>query len=261
MGIPLKEGRDFTPRDTNDAEQVVIINETLAKRLWPDRSAIGQIALVAGERRVVGVVGDVRHLALEQGAGNEFYLPLKQIGERPSADLVVRTTLPVETLAATVRNVLRPIQPDLPGNDFRTLQTIVDKSVSPRRFTVLLLAGFAAFALALASLGIYGVISYSVGQRAQEIGIRMALGASAGQLQRRIVLQTLGLAAIGIAIGGVGSWLLARTMSTLLYDVTASDPATFAAMVAVLVTVAAVAGYLPARRASRMDPMIALRAE
>lgn len=261
MGIPLKEGRDFTERDTIDAEQVVIINETLAKRLWPDRSAIGQIAQVAGDRRVVGVVGDVRHLALEQGAGNEFYLPLRQIGERPSADLVVRTTLPVETLASTIRNVLRPIQPDLPGNDFRTLQTIVDKSVSPRRFTVWLLAGFAAFALALASLGIYGVISYSVGQRAQEIGIRMALGASAAQLQRKIVLQTLGLAGIGIAIGGVGSWLLARMMSTLLYGVTASDPMTFAGMVGVLALVAAVAGYLPARRASRMDPMLALRAE
>jgi ABC-type antimicrobial peptide transport system permease subunit len=137
----------------------------------------------------------------------------------------------------------------------------VDKAVSPRRFTVLLLAGFAAFALVLASLGIYGVISYSVGQRAQEIGIRMALGASAGQLQRKIVLQTLGLAGIGMAIGGTGAWLLARAMSTLLYGVKATDPATFVGMAAVLTLVAAVAGYLPARRASRMDPMLALRAD
>jgi ABC-type antimicrobial peptide transport system permease subunit len=203
----------------------------------------------------------VRLLALEATSGNEFYLPVRQTGDRPSMDLVVRTTQPVATLASTVRAVLKPLQPDLPGNDFRTLQTLVDKAVSPRRFTVLLLAGFAAFALVLASLGIYGVISYSVGQRAQEIGIRMALGASAGQLQRKIVLQTLGLAGIGMAIGGTGAWLLARAMSTLLYGVKATDPATFVGMAAVLTIVAAVAGYLPARRASRMDPMLALRAD
>jgi predicted permease len=261
MGIPLRAGRDFTERDTPESERVIIVNETMAKNLWPGQNALGQYVINNGrDVRVVGIVGDVRHLALEQGSGNEFYLPLRQ-GGGSSADLVVRTTLPVATLASTVRNVLKPIQPDLPGNDFRTLQTLVDKSVSPRRFVVLLLAGFAAFALALASLGIYGVISYSVGQRAQEIGIRMALGASAGQLQRKIVLQTLGLAAIGITIGGVGSWLLARAMGSLLYGVTPSDPATFAGMVGVLTVVAAVAGYLPARRASRMDPMLALRAE
>jgi ABC-type antimicrobial peptide transport system permease subunit len=126
---------------------------------------------------------------------------------------------------------------------------------------VLLLAGLAAFALVLASLGIYGVISYSVGQRSQEIGIRMALGASAAQLQRKIVLQTLGLAGIGVAVGGVGAWLLARAMGTLLYDVTPQDPATFAGMAVVLAVVAGLAGWLPARRAARMDPMLALRAE
>jgi predicted permease len=261
MGIPLRAGRDFTERDALDTDLVIIVNETLARTLWPGQNALGQIMRADRERRVVGVVGDVRHLALESGSGNEFYLPVRQTGDRPSMDLVVRTTQPVATLASTVRAVLKPIQPDLPGNDFRTLQTLVDKAVSPRRFTVLLLAGFAAFALVLASLGIYGVISYSVGQRAQEIGIRMALGASAGQLQRKIVLQTLGLAGIGMAIGGTGAWLLARAMSTLLYGVKAADPATFVGMAAVLTAVAAVAGYLPARRASRMDPMLALRAD
>jgi hypothetical protein len=238
---------------------VIVVNETMAKNLWPGQDPIGQYMTADRERRVVGVVGDVRHLALEQSAGNEFYLPLRQTGDRPSADLVVRTTLPVATLASTVRGVLRPIQPDLPGNDFRTIQGLVDKSVSPRRFVVMLLAGFAVFALVLASLGIYGVISYSVGQRAQEIGIRMALGASAAQLQRRIVMQTLGLAAIGMTIGVTGAWLLARAMGSLLYGIEAYDPATFAGMVGVLTVVAAVAGYLPARRASRADPMTALR--
>jgi predicted permease len=261
MGIPLRAGRDFTERDSLGTDSVIIINETMARTLWPGQEAIGQIMRADRERRVVGVVGDVRHLALEATSGNEFYLPVRQTGDRPSMDLVVRTTQPVATLASTVRAVLKPLQPDLPGNDFRTLQTLVDKAVSPRRFTVLLLAGFAAFALVLASLGIYGVISYSVGQRAQEIGIRMALGASAGQLQRKIVLQTLGLAGIGMAIGGTGAWLLARAMSTLLYGVKATDPATFVGMAAVLTIVAAVAGYLPARRASRMDPMLALRAD
>jgi predicted permease len=260
MGIPLRQGRDFTPRDGPDTENVILVNETLARRLWPGQNPIGQYAVLSREFRVIGVVADVRHLALEEEAGNEFYVTLRQVKDLASSDLVIRTTLPPATLASAVRAALRPLQPDLPGNDFRTLQTLVDKAVSPRRFVALLLAGFALFAVALASLGIYGVISYSVGQRAQEIGIRMALGASAGRLQRRIVAQTLGLAAIGIAIGGAGAWALARAMSGLLFGVTAEDPATFGAMVVALTVVAALAGYLPARRAARADPMTALRA-
>ena len=140
------------------------------------------------------------------------------------------------------------------------MQQLVDKAVSPRRFVVLLLGGFALFALTLASLGIYGVISYSVNQRTQEIGIRMALGASAGNLQARIILQTLALAAAGMAIGAVGSWIMSRWLSGMLFETTASDPATFLGMLVVLGTVSAVAGYLPALRASRIDPSVALRA-
>ena len=147
----------------------------------------------------------------------------------------------------------------MPGNDFRPLQQLVDKAVSPRRFVVLLLGGFALFAVILASLGIYGVISYSVNQRTQEIGIRMALGASAGDLQMRIVTQTLGLAAIGMSLGTVASWALARTLTGLLFGVTPADPVTFLGMLIVLTAVAATAGYLPARRASRIDPTVALR--
>src|SRR5262249_48366918 len=150
---------------------------------------------------------------------------------------------------------------NLGGNEFRPLQTLVDRSVSPRRFMVLMLGGFAAFALILASLGIYALISYSVSLRTQEIGIRMALGASAGNVQARIVLQTLTLAAIGMALGVGASWLLGRSLSGLLYGVTATDPVTFAAMLIVLTLVASLAGWLPARRASRIDPLVALRAE
>jgi predicted permease len=260
MGIPLRAGRDLTERDGPGAEPVLLINETMARTLFPGENPVGQIIGERPERRIVGVVGDVRHLSPEAGAGMEMYLSIRQTRDWVEADLVVRTTLPPATLASTVRRALRPIQPNLATNDFRTLQQLVDKAVSPRRFLVLLLGGFALFALVLASLGIYGVISYSVTQRAQEIGIRMALGASAAGLQRRIIRQTLGLAAAGIALGAGASWALSRSLSGLLYGVTSTDPATFGGMLAVLTGVAVIAGYLPARRATRRDPMAALRA-
>jgi predicted permease len=262
MGIPLRAGRDISPDDTPSGEPVMLVNETMARTLWPGQDPIGKFVLgpCAKERRVVGVVGDVRHLALEQTSGNEMYIPLRQCGDLPSADLVVRSALPPEQMARAIRAALRPIAPNLPG-DFRTLQQLVDRSVSPRSFLVLLLGGFALFALVLASLGIYGLISYSVSQRTQEIGIRMALGASARDVQARVILQTLSLAAIGMMLGTVASWLLLRGAGSLLFGVTPRDPVTFAGMLVVLTTVALLAGYLPARRASSVDPMIALRAE
>ena len=260
MGIPLRGGRDINERDTPSTELVILINETMARRLWPSQNAIGQIVRADKERRVVGVVGDVRHLALEQGAGLEMYIPIRQIDDFSSVDLVVRSRFTLGELAPAVRAALKPIEPNLPGNDFRPLQQLVDKAVSPRRFVVWLLAGFAAFALILASLGIYGVVSYSVNQRTQEIGIRMALGASATDLQMRVILQTLALAAAGMLLGVAGSWALARALQGFLFGVTSTDPVTFAAMLMVLTSVAAIAGYLPARRASRIDPMVALRA-
>lgn len=263
LGIPIRAGRDIAESDTAESEPVILINETMARVLWPGQDPIGKIVLgpCAPERRVVGVLGDVRHLALEQTSGNEMYLPMRQCRDQASADLVVRSALPPASLAASLRAVLKPLAPNLAGNDVRTLQQLVDKSVSPRRFLVLLLAGFAVFALVLASLGIYALISYSVGQRSQEIGIRMAVGASSGDVQRMVIGQTLWLAAIGMALGTVASWALAGVAGGLLYGVTPTDPATFAGMLLVLTIVAAAAGYLPARRASRIDPMAALRAE
>lgn len=264
MGIPLLAGRDISDRDVSGNEPVMVINETMARRLWPGQDPIGKIFLGlcgAPERHVVGVAADVRHLALEQESGNEMYLPLKQCGDLPSADLVVRSTSAPAQVAAAVRNTLMPMNPTIGANEFRTLQQLVDRSVSPRRFVVLLLGGFAAFALVLASLGIYALISYSVTQRTQEIGIRMALGASTRNVRAHIVGQTVRLSLIGIAIGTMASWVAARSMSRLLFGVTPTDPATFAAMILVLAAVAALAGYLPARRASRIDPLIALRAE
>ncbi|MGC2286921.1 MAG: ABC transporter permease [Candidatus Acidiferrum sp.] len=259
MGIPLREGRDFTERDTKGALNVIILNEKCAQTLWPGEDPIGKIVAEDVDRTVVGVVGDVRHMALEEGSGNEFYIPIRQTQDYGTVDLVVRTSMPTAELGTRIREALRPIEPNLPTANLRTLQTLVDRAVSPRRFVVILLGGFAGFALVLASLGIYAVISYSVNQRTQEIGIRMALGASAERLQRGILLQTLGLAGIGMIVGIVASWALARTLSGLLFGVTASDPITFAGMQVILTAVAGIAGYLPARRASRIDPMAALR--
>jgi predicted permease len=259
MGVPLRAGRDFTERDTKGALPVIILNETCARNLWPGEDPIGKIVAEDVDRTVVGVVGDVHHMALEEGSGNEFYIPMRQTQDYGTVDLVVRTSLPTAELASRLREALRPIEPDLPTGNLRTLQTLVDRAVSPRRFVVLLLGGFAGFALVLASLGIYAVISYSVSQQTQEIGIRMALGASAERLERSILFRTLGLAGIGMVVGVAASWVLARTLSGLLFGVTSSDPATFVGMLAILTAVAAIAGYLPARRASRIDPMSALR--
>jgi predicted permease len=260
VGIRLVAGRVFTERDRATSEPVAIVNEALARTLWPGQNAVGQIVTQDGGRRVVGVVADVRHESLESVGGSEMYRPMRQTGDYSAMNLVVRTVLPPERLAAGVLAALRPIDPNLPVREFKTLQSLVDQAVSPRRFLVLLLAGFAAFALVLASLGIYAVISYSVNQRVQEIGIRMALGASETDLQRGILLHTLGLAALGLALGMAASRALTGALEGLLFGVTPGDPATFMGMGTLLIVVAALSGYFPARRASRIDPMVALRA-
>jgi predicted permease len=258
-GIALKQGRTFEERDRMSSEKVVVINETLARTLWPGQNPLGQMITTDGGRRVIGVVGDVRHEALEKAGGSEMYLPMRQTGDYAAMQLVVRTSLPPDGLATGIRAALGPIDPNLPVREFQTFRDLVDRAVSPRRFLVLLLTGFASFALILASLGIYAVISYSVSQRVQEIGIRMALGASAADLERRILLRTLGLAAFGLTAGMIAARALSNALGSLLYGVTSGDPFTFVAGGVLLVAVAAIAGYVPARRASRIDPMIALR--
>ena len=262
-GIPLRSGRSFTERDRVASEPAVVVNETMARTAWPGENPLGQTILSYSGQQVlgvvVGVVGDVRHEALEHASGPEIYLAMRQTQDYVAMQLVVRTALPPESLAQGIRTALRPIDPNLPVRDFQTFQDLVDRAVSPRRFVVLLLGGFAGFALVLASLGIYAVISYSVNQRVQEIGIRMALGASPADLQRRIVLRTLGLAGLGLLLGATGARTLSSALGSLLFGVTAGDPVTFAAMAILLTTVAAVAGYIPALRASHIDPMVALR--
>ncbi len=258
MRIPLIAGRDFNAHDTADSERVILINEKAARQLWPGRDAVGQMAEVDGPCRVVGVVGNVRHQALEQEGGLEVYLPLTQ-EPMSSVELVVRTKLAPESLASSVRAALRSVDPALPTAEFQVLDDLVNRAVSPRRFLMLLLAAFALAALVLASVGIYGVVSYTVSQRTQEIGIRMALGATAGQVQRHVMTQTVALAGCGILAGAAGAVILARLIESLLFRLEPRDPLTFGATVSALALVALSAGYLPALRASHVDPISALR--
>jgi predicted permease len=261
IGVHLVKGRDIRWDDADKKEGVVIINETVASRLWPAQDPIGRIAQAGGtDVRVIGVVADVHESSVEGNPGWQMYLSgaAPQFGP-VGTELVVRSKLPPEILATTVMSTLRDINPAQPATEFRPIQRLVDHVVSPRRFFVLLVGVFAALGLILASLGIYGVISYSVTQQRQEIGIRMALGASQARVQWTVIAKTLRLASIGIATGTVASFMIGNLIASLLYGTPATDRATFLSMILLLTVVALLAGYIPARRASRIDPMIALR--
>lgn len=259
MGMRLRAGRDIDWQDNFGSEPVAVINQTVARRLWPGQDAVGRIALVNGkDTRVIGVISDVRESSAETQAGWQMYLPSMQW--RPEgAELVIRTKLPPDVLASNVMSTLRSISPGQPATEFRPIQQLVDHAVSPRRFFVLLVGTFAALGLILASLGIYGVISYSVTRQTQEIGIRMALGATQARVQLGVIVKTLRLALLGIFVGIIASLAVAKGISSLLFGTQPTDPATFLGMVLLLCGVAFIAGYIPARRASRIDPMIALR--
>ena len=259
MKIPLRAGRGFTHADDASSEPVIIVNETLANTLWPGKDPIGRMLKTSGvNRRVVGVVGGVRYFGLDRGLEAEMYMPLRAGGYN-SVDLVVRGAIPTTTLAAGVRAALRRVDPNLPIVEFRTMEQLIDRSVFARRFTVLLVAGFAAFGLILSCLGIYAVISYSVAQRTQEIGIRMALGATPARLRTTIFGETGTLVVLGVIVGVPASWIASRAIRGLLFDVGSSDPATYAVVLAVMCVVAVLAGYVPARRATQVDPSVALR--
>jgi predicted permease len=262
MRTPLIAGREFTDRDDADSALVAIINQSLAERLWPGQDAL-QETLVRGndrELQVVGVVADVRHRSVEESPGPEFYLPILQQATM-SPSLVVRTGRPFADVAPALRAALAEVVPDLPTAGFRPLRQVVDRAVSPRRFFVNLLAAFAAAALVLAAIGIYGVISYSVAQRTPEIGIRMALGASSGRIRASVVGDTLRLALVGGAIGIAGAVALSSFLASLVFGVSTSDLWSYAGAAAILLLVALAAGFIPAFRASRISPMTALRAE
>jgi predicted permease len=265
MGTAIR-GRDFAWDDGPKKEVVVMINQSYARYLagfahWPNNDAVGQVLdRGGGDVRVIGVTDDVHEQAVEGDAGFQIYYLATQ--ENPTAaELVVRTKLPPAQLASSVLQVLRDINPNQPAAEFKPVSMLVDHANSPRRFFMLLVSAFALLGLLLAALGIYGVISYSVTRRTQEIGIRMALGARAGLIQRQVLSQSLWLVAIGIAVGAFVSVATAHLVASLLYNTSPWDAATYCAIAAALLAVALVSGYMPARRASHIDPLVALRAE
>jgi len=266
MGIPLRAGRYFDARDIAEAEKVIVINETLARHLWPGREAVGKVIgpMIGVEWRVVGVVGDVRHSTLEEKPGGEIYLNFRQsggLGEGRAVELVVRTSRLPKLLVPDVRAAMKEFDPTLPSREFTTLEQIVDHAVAPRRLITNLLGGFSFLALVLACIGLYGVIAYSVGQRTQEIGIRLAIGAQRSHVLRLIVGEGLELAMIGVALGLIASLLATRVLENMLFGVTATDPLIFAINAAIMIAIAVFACFVPARRASKVDPLEALRYE
>jgi putative ABC transport system permease protein len=266
LGIPIVAGRDFTERDTADTSGAAIINEAMARRYFPNEDPIGK-RLTLGLHRpddpwltIVGVVKDIPHRGLESKAEPDWYLSYLDQPRR-YAYLMARASGDPASLAAAIRSQVLAIDKDQPVTGIRTVNEVIASTTAPRRFNTLLLAIFAAVAMALAAVGIYSVISYSVTQRTQEVGVRMALGARPGDVIRLILKQGLTLTLIGVAAGLLGAIAAARVMTGLLYGVTATDPATFVAISLLLATVATLACYLPARRAARVEPMAALRCE
>lgn len=259
MGMRLKEGRDFTWADDSEHEVAVILNQAAARHYFGAEDPIGKLGSIGrGDVRVVGVIDNVRESSMEENASPQMYLPIMQASPEGS-ELVVRTTLPPSALSSSVMGKLREMNPAQPATEFRPIQQLVDHSISPRRFFVALVTLFATLGLSLASLGIYGVISYSVARKTQEIGIRMALGATRSRVQAGVLGSTLRLALTGVLLGTAASWLVARAITSLLFATKPTDPLTFGAMIVLLIMVAFIAGYIPALRASRVDPMVALR--
>jgi predicted permease len=264
MRIPLLAGRDFDLHDApfdwqEPARKVVIVNEKFAHAFWPGKDPLGQIVVLDGppdppaECQVVGVVGDVRQRALEQAAVAEIYMP------GGGRYLIARATGRLETILGSVRGLLREMDPTMALPAPKPLTEIIDRAVSPRRLITLLLGLFSLLALLLASLGIYGVIAYSVSQRTQEIGIRLALGSSMAMVLRLIIGEGMRLASLGCILGIAGSLALCRVLQSLLFGVSAADPFTFIASALLVSVVALTACWLPALGASRVDPMVAVR--
>jgi putative ABC transport system permease protein len=260
MGIPLREGRLFTEDDWKVPRSV--INETMARRFWPKGDAIGKrINLCSLDPKpcwstIIGIVGNVHQFGLDAEPTFDAYFVG---GWTPY--VVVRTATDPLSLAAAVAEVIHRAAQDLPVTHIMTMDELLAGSVSPRRFSAMLVGIFAILAVALAAVGIYGVMSYMVSQRTQEIGVRMALGAQAADVRSMILVQTIKLTALGVAIGLAGAFLVARFLSSLLFGVGTHDPLTFLGVALLLLAVAVVAAYVPARRAMRVDPIVALRYE
>jgi putative ABC transport system permease protein len=264
LGIPLIKGRLFDEHDEADSKNRVIINDTMAAKYWPGEDAIGKRVKISWnddrEDEVIGVVGDVRHSDLETDPLPTTYWPYPRF-PYGAMTLAIRTRVEPTSVAGAVVGFIRRQDPELAVADIKTMEEVMSDSVAQRRLTMLMLAIFAGAALVLAAVGIYGVIAYSVTQRTQEIGIRMALGARHGDVLRMVMGQAMLMTVVGIVAGGAGAFLLTRLMTGLLFGVEPADPVTFLAVAGLLAGVAAAASYVPGRRATRVDPVIALRAE
>ncbi|HEX5083826.1 MAG TPA: ABC transporter permease [Blastocatellia bacterium] len=265
MGVPILMGRDFTDADTRDSMKVTIIDERLAREYWPNESPLGKRVRFGPPEdnepwhTIVGVVGAVRHESLNLAGRKAVYLPHAEVTLN-GMSLAVRAANP-ESLAPAIRGQMKTMDPDLPIISIRTMTEIVSRSIWQPRLYAILFGVFAAVALALASIGVYGVMSYSVSERTREIGIRVALGAERRDVLKLVIAQGMKLALIGACIGLGASLALTRLMQSLLFEVSATDPMTFAGLAAFLSIVALLACYIPARRATKVDPTVALRCE
>jgi putative ABC transport system permease protein len=266
MGIPLMRGRYFTEQDSADAKLVVIIDETMARIYWPDEDPIGKrLAWTSANgnpswAEIVGLVGAVKHIALDGVVRGQLYIPHNQ---RPSSAmyLAIRTSVNPTSVVGAVKSAIQRVDKDQPVYNIKTMEEYLASSVANRQFTMLLFGIFGALALVLAAVGLYGVMSYSVTQRTHEIGIRMALGANRSDVMRLVVGQGMLLALAGVGIGLGAAFALTRLMSSLLFGVSATDMMTFAVISVILTGVALAASFVPARRAMKVDPMVALRYE
>jgi putative ABC transport system permease protein len=271
LGIPLLQGRDFQPSDrrdfqatnTNNSLLVAIVDEPLARRYWPSGDAIGKRIQTAGDREwltIVGIVGGVKHLNLTEEKRPHIYLALHQF-PAPRAAFVVRTDGPPNASIPTFRAAIRQVDPDMPLYMVRSMTEIIGQTLGTQRLTNMLLTAFAIIALTLAAVGIYSTMSVYVGSRTKEFGIRLALGAQPGALRRAVMRQGMWLTAAGVLVGVAGALALTQTIKSLLFEVSATDPIVFTAIPMLLVLVSLVACYTPARRATKVDPLVALRDE
>ncbi len=266
LGIPLRRGRTFTDRDGRDGAYVVVISESVARRFYADRDPIGRrIFMGAPDNRVVpdseivGVVADVKQRGLDEARPEAIYVPHATQPSMPGFTFAMRTTTDPASLGSAVREVVRGLDPGVPVLRLQTMDDVLARASAPMRSSTILLALFAAVALCLALVGVFGVLSYTVSQQTTEFGIRMALGASAHSVRRQVLWRGLRPVFAGVSLGLAGALVFTRFMRTLLFGVTPADPLTLAAVAGVLVATAALAAYIPARRATRVDPVRALR--
>jgi putative ABC transport system permease protein len=263
MRIPLLQGRAFTEADNRrETPRVAIINDALVRRYWRRANPVGQRLTMNGDiYEVVGVVGNVKHDNLAANGVGEIYVPQYQGSTPPWTFLAIRSPTSLASLIPAIRNSLREVAPAEPVYNIRTMQDRLSNSIAPQRLNALALAVFASFALLLATIGIYGVVAFAVEQRSREMGIRLAIGARPVDVLRLVVKQGLTLGLLGVAIGVGGALAMSRIIASLLYGTGAGDPFTYLGVSVTFLAIATVASYVPARRAARLDPGVALRWE